>query len=147
MTPCRLVDFTWLKPLCFQLMAANADGVSESSDSGFPPLPPQDSGTGNHSSTGNHHKGRKRRRQSVGPVCGCNCKDLHWADLGASGIWSQRCRCPLCGHRSFQGGKGCHRRLLVWQAGDCVFCAQCARECVRALQKLDLDEFVFGQDR
>ena len=41
------VDFTWLKPLCFQLilMADNADGVGDPSASVFIRVPPDDSGT------------------------------------------------------------------------------------------------------
>ena len=139
MTPCGLHSL-WLKPLCLQpiLMGDSPDKPDGAGDP-FPPVPPDDSGTGNQ-------RGRKRRRQSVRPVCGCNCRDVTWRDLGPTGRWSQRCRCPMCGHRSIEGGSGCHRRLLVWQPGcESVLCPVCATHCIEVLRKEDVHRALLGE--
>ena len=81
-------------------------------------------------------RGRRRLEGALAgvPTCSCMCRRLRARDLGPRNRHTVRCRCPFCGHRSSDGGQGCHRRIDgLLSDGSLWICRDCGAHCLALL--------------
>ena len=85
-----------------------------------------------------HGRRAPRARRLYPPPCYCDCHDAPHRDLfppESAGPHVRRCQCPMCGHRSVEGGQGCHIRVGVApRSRGLVLCTNCTPFCLRFLR-------------
>ena len=89
-----------------------------------------------------HGRRAPRPQRLYPPPCYCDCQDAPHRNLfppeGAE-PHVRRCQCPMCGHRSVEGGQGCHVRVGVApRSRGLVICTNCSSFCLRFLRWGDI---------